>query len=78
MAKHTLKVLRCLKCKFLKYVWPFFNIMHERVKQDFVKMAEKCQQDGSNRDTTILCEVCLHQVMINQALTNFLRAIFPC
>ena len=26
MAKHTLKV-------FLKYVWPFYNIMHERVKQ---------------------------------------------
>ena len=27
MVKHTLKILR-----FLKYVWPFYNIMHERVK----------------------------------------------
>ena len=32
MVKHTLKILRCSHCKFLKYVKPFFNIMHERVK----------------------------------------------
>ena len=32
MAKHTLKILRCSHLRFLKYVWPFYNIMHERVK----------------------------------------------
>ena len=43
MAKHTLKTLRCLyplkkaekqryTTRFQKYVGPFFNIMHERVK----------------------------------------------
>ena len=33
MAKHTLKILRCLHhtARFLKYVWPFYNIMHVRV-----------------------------------------------
>ena len=32
MVKHTLKILWCPIAKFLKYVWPFYNIMHERVK----------------------------------------------
>ena len=32
MVKHTLKILRCSHtARFLKYVWPFYNIMHERV-----------------------------------------------
>ena len=30
-AKHTLKILRCSHIRFLKDVWPFFNIPHERV-----------------------------------------------
>ena len=29
MVKHTLKIMRC--SRFLKHVWPFYNIMHERV-----------------------------------------------
>ena len=33
MAKHTLKISRCSTARFLKYVWPFYNIMHERVKR---------------------------------------------
>ena len=33
IGKHTLKILRC----FLKYVWPFFNIMHERVKDPYIE-----------------------------------------
>ena len=33
MAKHTLKILRYLKtARFLKYVGPFYKIMHETVK----------------------------------------------
>ena len=32
MAKHTLKILRCLHRKILRYVWSFFNVKHERVK----------------------------------------------
>ena len=32
MAKHTLKILRCEQRKIFKVVWPFYNIMHERVK----------------------------------------------
>ena len=32
MAKHTLKILRCETPQDLKYVWPFYNIMYERVK----------------------------------------------
>ena len=41
MAKHTLKFLQCgvNTARFLKYVWPFYNIVHERDKtiSDFVK-----------------------------------------
>ena len=32
MARHTLKILRCLHHKFSKYILPFYNIVHERVK----------------------------------------------
>ena len=32
MATHTLKLLRCGTVRFLKFAWPFFNIIHERVK----------------------------------------------
>ena len=32
MDKYTLKILRCSHRKILKYFWPFYNIMHERVK----------------------------------------------
>ena len=32
MAKHALKILRYEHHKIFKYVWPFYNIMHERVK----------------------------------------------
>ena len=32
MIKHTLKIWHTTG--FLKYIWLFFNIMHERVKQD--------------------------------------------
>ena len=31
IARHTLEVLHCSHRKILKYVWPFSNIMHERV-----------------------------------------------
>ena len=31
MAKHTLKSCGAHTARFLKYVWPFYNIMHERV-----------------------------------------------
>ena len=31
MAEHTLKILRCLHRKIVKYVWPFYKIMYERV-----------------------------------------------
>ena len=47
MAKHTLK--SCVQtARFLKYVWPFYNIMHERVnlesrnKIKFQKVVFKC------------------------------------
>ena len=40
MAKYTLKILRC-KQRFLKYVWPFFDIMHERVKRLASKLDRK-------------------------------------
>ena len=33
MAKHTLKILRCEHGKIFKDVWPFYNIMDERVKE---------------------------------------------
>ena len=32
MAKHTFKNLAVHTARFLKYVWPFFNIMKYRVK----------------------------------------------
>ena len=36
MAKLTLKTLRCSHHKLLNYVWPFINIMHERINLDKV------------------------------------------
>ena len=35
MAKHTLKICGVNTTRFLKYVWPFYNIMHERVNSAF-------------------------------------------
>ena len=32
MVKHTLKIMRC--SRFLKYVWPFYNIIHKRVNTE--------------------------------------------
>ena len=31
MAKHIFKILRYEHARFLKYAWPFYNIVHERV-----------------------------------------------
>ena len=31
MAKHTLKCCGIYTARFLKYVWPFFNILNERI-----------------------------------------------
>ena len=36
MAKHTLKILRCEHRKILKYIWPFYNIMHKRVNSPYL------------------------------------------
>ena len=36
MAKHTLKILRCEHRKILKYIWPFYNITHERVNSPYL------------------------------------------
>ena len=33
MSKHALKILRCLK-----YIWPFVNIIGERVKDEILKI----------------------------------------
>ena len=41
MTKHTLKILRCSHRKVFKYVWPFYNIMHERVKRPNLVMIFK-------------------------------------
>ena len=41
MARHTLKNLRCEHLKSLKYIWPFFDIMHERVKLFFDRHCKK-------------------------------------
>ena len=39
MAKHTLKIVHT--ARFLKYVWPFYNIMHERVnKSEAINLLE--------------------------------------
>ena len=37
MAKHTLKSCGVHTARFLKCVWAFYNIMHERVKPAFGK-----------------------------------------
>ena len=41
MTRHTLKILRCSHRKVFKYVWPFYNIMHERVKRPNLVMIFK-------------------------------------
>ena len=40
MAKHTLKILRCEQHK-IKYVWPIYNIMHERINSIFIGVMTK-------------------------------------
>ena len=32
MAKRTIKSYSVHTARFLKYFWPFFNIMHEKIK----------------------------------------------
>ena len=39
VATHTLKILRCKQTKFLKYVRRFFNIMHERLFENYLDPA---------------------------------------
>ena len=44
MAKHTLKISLCTTLRFLKKIWPFFNIRQEKVNQNdqtryFIKAA---------------------------------------
>ena len=34
MTKHTFKSCWVHTANFLKYVWPFFNIMHQRLKTE--------------------------------------------
>ena len=44
MTKHTLKISLCTTLRFLKKIWPFFNIRQEKVNQNdqtryFIKAA---------------------------------------
>ena len=51
MAKHTLKIFWCLR---RKYVWPFFSIMHERVKRSKRSVSES----GKDSKRVFDCERC--------------------
>ena len=44
MAKDTLKIFHT--ARFLKYVWPFYNIMHEKVN---VSLSFSLRQDTEAR-----------------------------
>ena len=46
MATHTFKILRCHIAKFLKYIWSFFNIMHERVKRFLSDKSKDTEKRG--------------------------------
>ena len=68
MAKHTLKILRCT-AGFLAYVWPFFNIMNERVNNrglSLVTAIPHCEKSYqrvcSNLLKTFVRETFLHEV----------------
>ena len=64
MAKYTLKILRC-KQRFLKYVWPFFDIMHERVK----RLASKLdRQSGCSRISG--CSSCFVFKVVSQRVID--------
>ena len=55
MVKHTLKILRCSHtARFLKYVWPFYNIMHERVNL-MVSQVDFCHLDQPQVRKVKLC-----------------------
>ena len=41
MIKHTLKILQCSHRKIFKHVWPFLNIIHERVKKESIQWNRK-------------------------------------
>ena len=61
--------------KFLKYVWPFYNIMHERVKKELKKKNDKltfhsCVQNYMKTSmTNFFCEKAPSQVY-NRVLNN--------
>ena len=44
MAKHTLKILRYEHRKIFKVcIWPFYNIMHERIKPyEIARVTNEC------------------------------------
>ena len=43
MAKNTLKLLRCEHQVKVTYVWPFYNIIHERVNDAKAPYTPKCE-----------------------------------
>ena len=49
MVKHALKIVRCENISFLMCVWPFFNIMHERVNQPDYKHIKQTSE-AATRD----------------------------
>ena len=54
MAKYTLKSCGVNTARFLKYVWPFYNMMHERVKISIMHWI--CQHLACHRRNTLFSE----------------------
>ena len=54
MAKHTLKSCGVNTARFLKYVWPFYNIMHERVKYLILNYLKILSLYALNRTSRLL------------------------
>ena len=54
MAKHTLKALRNT-ARLLKYVWPFFNIMKERVNPIISNFTCLLQEKTGSNFLLLLC-----------------------
>ena len=74
MATPTLKSCGVNTTRFLKYVWPFYNIMHERVNSNYLLRNEKTSIVNLNvYKRSTVCN-CLHS-MKNVQIRNFFWSV---
>ena len=72
MAKHTLKSCGLNTARFLKHVWPFFNIMKERVKST-IKLNISLMNLRSHINFNLIPQRSLHERFLSSSHDKILK-----